>query len=167
VGDDCGHRLPIQSFSPADAHALESEYLRVAHDGLQVPFGFELDGVDSVTVQPDQRLLGSNLVFDVSSPPEPAIRTAVLFVHGDAAPDRLRGLKNRPLFTSWAASSPQASTRRTDQASPRPISLAGLDVLGSIQGAPARSRAWCSPSAHTPASRWARLRSLILITCAS
>ena len=62
---------------------------------------FHVHGMESVAVQRDQRWPGSHLVFDVYTPPEPAVRPAVLFVHGDAPPERLQHLKEHPQYASW------------------------------------------------------------------
>jgi len=62
---------------------------------------FEIEGVDSVVVRLNQRWPASHLAFDVYAPPDSAIHGAVLFVHGDAAPERLANMKDHPQFTCW------------------------------------------------------------------
>jgi acetyl esterase/lipase len=108
---------------------------------------FELDGMESVVVQRDQRWSGSHLAFDVYSPPERAVRPAVLFVHGDAAPERLRDLKDDPQYTSWgrlvAASGLVAVTfnRRSTEGGSR-AAEAEAEVRAMLEGLHARGEAY-------------------------
>jgi acetyl esterase/lipase len=102
---------------------------------------FELDGMESAVVQRDQRWPGSHLVFDVYSPPERALRPVVLFVHGDAPPERLQNMKEHPQYTSWgrlvAASGLVAVTfnrRSTEGGSRATEAEAGAEVRTMLEG---------------------------------
>jgi len=100
---------------------------------------FELDGVESVAVQRDRSWPGSHVAFDVYSPPEAAVRPAILFVHGDAPPQQLQNLKEHPAYTSWgrlvASSGMVAVTfnRRSTEGGVR-AAEAEAEVRGMLEG---------------------------------
>ena len=100
---------------------------------------FEVDGMESVAVERDRCWPGLDVTFDVYSPPEAAVRPAVLFVHGDAPPERLRNLKEHPQYTSWgrlvASSGMVAVTfnRRSTEGGVR-VAEAEAEVRGMLAG---------------------------------
>ena len=126
---------------------------------------FHVHGMESVAVQRDQSWPGSHLVFDVYTPPEPAVRPAVLFVHGDAPPERLQHLKEHPQYASWgrlvAASglvavtfnrrSTEGGTRAAEAEAEVRAMLAGLREHGAAYGLdPTRLGVWvCSAGPPT------------------
>lgn len=64
---------------------------------------FPMPSVAGVSVRRDQGCpnpLGGSLEFDVYLPPD-GPSPVVIFVHGDDAPERLRGAKDWAQFASW------------------------------------------------------------------
>lgn len=67
---------------------------------------YEIPGMDQVTVRRDiayKMVDGSALMFDVYSPPNAGseLLPAVIFVHGDGAPERLVGARSWGQYEAW------------------------------------------------------------------